>query len=734
MSALVFCLVFLVFLPGAHAQGNDEDAVIEVRSEPRNPELEPDRATSSISRKALREQLPQSLPSALRFSPGVFVQQTAHGQGSPYIRGRTGQQTLLLFDGLRLNHALFRKGPNQYLFTVDRHAVDHIDVVRTSASVEYGNDAISGAVLISPLEPALDPTTSDRPLRQSFIFQHRTADGEVGGRAELDMQFGSQTAVLIGLGGRTVGQLQAGGKAFSEADRPGGGCEDILTVPCFEDDGFTQRGTGFDELTADARAVWQSDHLRLVGALYLYRQFDAPRTDQCPPPEAAVGECLVFDEQFRTHGYLRIEGEARTQIMSSYRGAVSYQRQHQRSSLNRPDRNPGDEIDTRTTNRGRDAVDGLSTFFKGRTSRLQLTDDMYGDMRYGIDGSHEWVESRKWIEFAQPAVTRAFSRGQYVEGATYSQTGAFIAPAIQVGSLRVRSGARVSFIKAESPGDPQSSSASFAKNYSPVVFNGGLKWGDNIALILDVEQGFRAPNLDDLTARQSTGQGYQLENPSLEPEHSLTTEAGMRVKNNWFSGDIFIFRQMLENTIEREVLNRDACTLDENFTDQACRANRAPLRLTNLAGTAVVQGAEGRFTLSPMRAIKLRSVVSYARGEGDMQVDGNERRLPLSRIPPLNGYGEVRYERTPWGLWTSLICRWAAKQDQLSPGDEADARIPAGGTPGYAVMDIRAGIKINPWLRTQLAVENITDQRYRAHGSGVLGPGRGVAAEIRAEL
>ena len=75
--------------------------------------------------------------------------------------------------------------------------------------------------------------------------------------------------------------------------------------------------------------------------------------------------------------------------------------------------------------------------------------------------------------------------------------------------------------------------------------------------------------------------------------------------------------------------------------------------------------------------------------------------------------------------WGALLCRI---------GDEADARIPAGGTPGYAVMDIRAGIKITSWLRTQLAVENITDQRYRAHGSGVLGPGRGVAAEIRADL
>jgi len=61
----------------------------------------------------------RSTPEALQITPGVFVQKTNHGGGSPIIRGLTGNQTLLLIDGIRLSNATYRYGPNQYLNTID---------------------------------------------------------------------------------------------------------------------------------------------------------------------------------------------------------------------------------------------------------------------------------------------------------------------------------------------------------------------------------------------------------------------------------------------------------------------------------------------------------------------------------------------------------------------------------------------------------------------------------------
>jgi len=56
----------------------------------------------------------RTLPEALQYSPGVMVQETAYGHGSPIIRGFTGRQNLLLMDGVRINNSTFRGGPGRY--------------------------------------------------------------------------------------------------------------------------------------------------------------------------------------------------------------------------------------------------------------------------------------------------------------------------------------------------------------------------------------------------------------------------------------------------------------------------------------------------------------------------------------------------------------------------------------------------------------------------------------------
>ena len=209
-------------------------------------------------------------------------------------------------------------------------------------------------------------------------------------------------------------------------------------------------------------------------------------------------------------------------------------------------------------------------------------------------------------------------------------------------------------------------------------------------------------------------------------------EAGIRVEQPTFGGEILGFRQTIDDAIERKRLAPEDCTLADGIVDRECRANRAPLTLVNLTGTSVIYGFDGRFEWHPVRPLTLRATIAWAWGEGDNPGDGGPARVPLSRVPPLNGTGEVLWQQED-GLNAGAAVRWATAQDRLSPGDVADARIPKGGTPGFVVFDARAGLRLPRRLLVALVFENLTDARYRAHGSGVYSPGRSLTVNLEWE-
>lgn len=97
-----------------------------------------------IDRDTLEERMSNNMFRALQNEVGITLQQTGNGQLSPFIRGLTGQQVLILIDGVRLNNSVLRAGPNQYAATIDPGMIDRIEVVRGAQSVLWGSDALGG--------------------------------------------------------------------------------------------------------------------------------------------------------------------------------------------------------------------------------------------------------------------------------------------------------------------------------------------------------------------------------------------------------------------------------------------------------------------------------------------------------------------------------------------------------------------------------------------------------------
>jgi outer membrane receptor protein involved in Fe transport len=687
------------------------------------------RARSTVDREDLQIRMPRSAPDALRYEPGVFIQQTAHAQGSPYIRGRTGQQTVLLFDHVRLNNSTFRQGPNQYFFTIDSHTIDSIDILRGSASTRYGSDAMAGVVHAHPLEPTFGLPGDGLRLAPRGLFRYGSADGEVGGRGQIEASVGDAFGLIGGLGYRSVGLLEAGGPVYNPEDG------ELPQVPRFADDERTQLGTGFDELTGDLRATAPVGRAgRLITAWYGYYQTDAPRTDQCAPPFAPFNECLRYDEQFRTLVYGAYEGDLGP-AARRLRLTLSWQRQHERRIHERPG--------SFTINGGRDDVDTVGVALSTRSERVALggrdPETLGLRVDYGLDLYRDTLDTLAWLTFSDVAVTRLRSRGQYLDGSSYLQGGVFGEGELRIARvLDLRLGARLALARAEAPEDVESGTLGVDQSWVAAVGNAGIEWRPTrgLTLSLTADQGFRAPNLDDLTSRQQTGPGVQIENADLRPERSLSTELGLRFVSEAVALDAWAYRTAIFDGIERRTRSIADCPP----ATPACNSSWSQLQLVNLEDTATIYGAEGALRLWLPLSLEVRTSVSWARGTvpnpeerpRDPSADYDPR-VELSRIPPINGTAELLW-RGERGIYLGGAVRWAAAQDRLAPSDRSDARIPLGGTPGFAVLDLRAGFRPDRHVAVTAIVENVSDAAYRYHASSTNGAGRSVLLQLEGGL
>jgi iron complex outermembrane receptor protein/hemoglobin/transferrin/lactoferrin receptor protein len=690
------------------------------------------RSSSTVERAELEERVVRSTPDALRVVPGVTVQQTAHGQASPYVRGLTGQEVLLAFDGIRINNGIFRQGPNQYFFTVDPWTVERIHVLRGSASTRWGSDAIGGAILTVPRDPTFDPSARGITLHPRAIGRFGSQDLDATGRAELDVQLGRELAFLGGVAYRAAHRLEGGGIVCNLAGEPCVPAADpamrrgVPPVPYVESDGRTQRGTGFRVLSWDQRLVWRPrPRVRVTAAAYGFHQFDTPRTDQCPPPQAPGSDCLLHLQQTRALAYAAIdlapEGD-----LAELRAVVSWQRVFEHRVRDRPT--------AFVENTFRDTIDTFGVTLRGATRPLPLARDLALAIRFGGEGYADGVRSEAQTSFTDVGVTVRGSRGQYVDRARSALLGAWAEGELGYDDwLVVRGGVRGQYAGARAGADPTSGTRAVHADFGGVVARAGVELtpGPELSILANVDQGFRAPNLDDLTSRQQAGPGFQFESPDLREERSLSFELGARVApipelhvEGW------AYAIELDGAMARIPRSMRDCP---PATPQ-CGSSTSRFQLVNLAEPAWVLGGELAATVD-VRSIGLlaRATFAGAWGEGPSPLaDGT--RVPLSRVPPVNGLVDARWRHAETGLSVGATFRWALDQTRLAPADLGDARIPLGGTPGYALLDIRAGWELERWIGLYLVFENVFDAAYRVHGSSINGPGRGLLVLVDAGL
>ena len=178
--------------------------------------------------------------------PGVLVQKTSHGQGSPFIRGFTGYRNLMLIDGIRLNNSTFRSGPNQYWSTIDIGSVQQIEIIKGPQGVEYGSDGIGAIVNASTITPTFN--------KNSLRFMTRLAEGENSNifGSRLNLSSSADSALTMGVTKKDFGDFQMASG--------------------------TLQNSGYDELAYDIKWQKQLANSTVTIAHYAVKQDDVPRT------------------------------------------------------------------------------------------------------------------------------------------------------------------------------------------------------------------------------------------------------------------------------------------------------------------------------------------------------------------------------------------------------------------------------------------------------------------------
>ena len=97
--------------------------------------------------------VPNTSAELLREAPGVRVQQSQGGGGSPVIRGFEANRILLVVDGVRMNNAIYRSGHLHNAISINPFSLSRAEVIYGPSSVGYGSDALGGVVHYFTKEP-----------------------------------------------------------------------------------------------------------------------------------------------------------------------------------------------------------------------------------------------------------------------------------------------------------------------------------------------------------------------------------------------------------------------------------------------------------------------------------------------------------------------------------------------------------------------------------------------------
>ena len=579
-----YFLLSIIFSINVSAQKEDssfinlDSAIVTSRSikilDTKNPFV-----ISSITSQQIIEKGARTTPEALMGVSGVFIQKTNHGGGSAFIRGLTGNQTLIVLDGIRLNNAIYRYGPNQYLNTIDMFTVDKIDVLKGVGSVEYGSDAMGGVIHVKTKENASKELNK---ISLNNTSKFISSDMEKTNRTAI--QYATNKWDFIGgISLKKYGDLVGGGNIGK------------------------QTPTKYNEINYDLKTrIKINNQSELIYSSQNTIQKNVPIYHKIALENFKTNQ---IDYQIHYLNYLKYKYISHKKWISEIIINASTQRSiEQRSNQKNNSSIFRNEADT---------VKNI-----GLTAEIVSKPNKNWTMNSGFDYYKDKIFSEA-IETSSELNTQVFKRGLYPNGAIYKNSSIFNIHNLNFNKLNIVAGLRYNFLHIQMN---ELTLGNIAINPAALVSNFGFNYQVNQHGFLfgSITTGYRAPNIDDLGSLGIVDFRYEIPSYDLRPEKSLNTEIGYKYRSNKIDFSIAAFKMKLKDIIARVLVDGKVINGYNVYNKKNIESS-------------YINGAEVNYTYLLSKYLTWYTNATYTYGQN---VTKNE---PMRRIPPLFGQNKISF-------------------------------------------------------------------------------------------
>jgi len=684
----------------------------------------------------------------LELSPGVRIQKSQGGGGSPVIRGFEANRVLIVVDGVRMNNAIYRSGHLQNSITVDPNNIERAEVIFGSSSVGYGSDALGGVIHYYTKNPILKD--SDK-IKSSYSTNYTSANQGFTNNFITNYSkenWGSITSFSVS----RYGDIKMGSKRnhgfenwgknqlYSKNSRYA-----FYENPSINGDDDLQKNTSYSQIDLFQKFLFKLGDSNLLNLnIQFSESSDIDRYDQL---SITKDNSLKFSEWY--YGpQKRLLISPSLKIFPNKRfmkkGVITFAFQKINESRVKRKFN--------SLNRSHQIEDLKVLSLNGD---FDTSLDNGHSLSYGLESTYNHNYSKAYNQTLEISGTEVIGLSQKTaiptrypsDGSSYISFASYINWSwnmsefftFNVGTRLTFTGLKASWNDVISV-NPQLSDVKLNTKALTTTVSMKLRPSKKIQINTVLSSGFRNPNIDDMGKIRENNGLLVVPNTFLKPEYAYNLDFGIDFRSNNNSNYISMrgFSTIISRHIGRapfvvfsDLSTPDLSTILYNDDEVFTVANK------NL-GNRFIHGFSLDGFSKIYNNVKFDYNLTYTKG------DNNESYGPLPSISPLYGSLSLSYLKKDFNIKMIYKFSDSKKASEYSFGgedglDETPIRVTNDGliylgTPKWSDFSIFTSKSMSNNIILRVGMTNIFDNHYRTFASGISAPGRSFQVGLNLKL